>query len=227
MSSPNKNPSSVHKQELYRLFARIATATANPHRLELLDLLAQGPRTVEELAHEANLSIANASQHLQRLKRARLVSDERQGYYIRYRISDPLVTRLWLDIRDVAAQQLAEVDVALDAYRAHRREFKRISPEELRRRMERGSAVLLDVRPPAEYAAAHLPGAISIPLEELERRSNELPADRMIVAYCRGPYCVFADEATEKLRRKGFRVARLEEGVHEWRQAGYPLVAPD
>jgi rhodanese-related sulfurtransferase len=226
MATPKMRQSHANKLELYRLFARIAAATANPHRLELLDLLAQGPRTVEELAREANLSIANASQHLQRLKRARLVSDERRGFYIRYRIANPLVTRLWLDIRNVAAQQLTEVSVALDAYRAHRGEFKRISPGELRARMQKGTAVLLDVRPSAEYAAAHLPGAISIPVDMLEQRLKELPRHRMIVAYCRGPYCVFADEAAEKLRQKGFRVARLEEGVHEWRRAGYPVVAP-
>jgi len=211
------------KQDLYRLFARIAAAMANPHRLELLDLLAQGPRTVEELANEANLSIANASQHLQRLKRARLVSDERQGFYIRYRITDPLVTRLWLEIRAVASQQLAEVSVTLDAYRTRRHEFKRISLADLRARLEKGTVVLLDVRPRAEYAAGHLPHAISIPLEELERRLNELPRHRTIVAYCRGPYCVLADEAAEKLERRGFRVARLEEGVPEWQQAGYAL----
>ncbi|CAG0947634.1 partial Sulfurtransferase, partial [Anaerolineae bacterium] len=209
--------------ELYRLFARIAAAMANPHRLELLDLLAQGPRTVEELARESNLSMANASQHLQRLKRAHLVIDEREGFYIRYRIADPLVTRLWLEIRQVASQQLDEVNVTLDAYRAQRHGFKRVSLDDLRARLEKGTAVLLDVRPSAEYAAGHLPSAISIPLEELERRLNELPRRRTIVAYCRGPYCVLADEAAEKLKRKGFRVARLEEGVHEWQQVGYPL----
>lgn len=211
------------KGELYRLFARIAAAMANPHRLELLDLLAQGPRTVEELARESNLSMANASQHLQRLKRAHLVLDEREGFYVRYRIADPLVTRLWLEIRQVASQQLDEVNVTLDAYRAQRHGFKRVSLDDLRARLEKGTAVLLDVRPSAEYAAGHLPSAISIPLEELERRLNELPRRRTIVAYCRGPYCVLADEAAEKLKRKGFRVARLEEGVHEWQHVGYSL----
>jgi rhodanese-related sulfurtransferase len=178
---------------------------------------------VEGLAREANLSIANASQHLQRLKRARLVVDERHGFYIRYRIADPLVTRLWLEIRTVASQQLAEVSLTLDAYRAQRHEFKRVSLDDLCARLEKGTAILLDVRPSAEYSAGHLPSAISVPLEELERRLNELPRHRTIVAYCRGPYCVLADEAAENLKRKGFRVARLEEGVHEWQQAGYPL----
>lgn len=223
-SSEKKHPrAATRKQDLYRLFAHIAAAMANPHRLELLDLLAQGPRTVEELAREANLSIANASQHLQRLKRAHLVTDERQGFHIRYRIADPLVTQLWLQLRAVAEQQLDQVALTLDAYRAHRHEFKQVSIDDLRARMEKGTAVLLDVRPRAEYVASHLPGAISIPLEELDRRLNELPRRRTIVAYCRGPYCVLADQAAEKLQRKGFRVARLEEGVHEWQQAGYPL----
>ena len=222
MTSDKKQPR-ANKQDLYRLFARIAAAMANPHRLELLDLLAQGPRTVEELARESNLSIANASQHLQRLKRARLVIDERHGFYIRYRIADPLVTQLWLQVRTVAEQQLDQVALTLDAYRAQRHEFKRVSLDDLRARMEKGTTILLDVRPSAEYAAGHLPSAISIPLEELERQLNELPRHRTIVAYCRGPFCVLADEAAEKLKRKGFRVARLEEGVHEWQQAGYQL----
>ncbi len=223
MATSEKKQPRANKQDLYRLFARIAAAMANPHRLELLDLLAQGPRMVEELAREANLSIANASQHLQRLKRARLVIDERQGFYIRYRIADPLVTQLWLQIRTVAEQQLDQVALTLDAYRARRHEFKRIALDDLQVRLRQGKVVLLDVRPQVEYAAGHLPQATSIPLDELERRVNELPRHRTIVAYCRGPYCVLADEAAEKLKRKGFRVARLEEGVHEWQQAGYPL----
>jgi rhodanese-related sulfurtransferase len=227
MATSRKKQPRANKQDLYYLFARIAAAMANPHRLELLDLLAQGPRTVEELAREANLSIANASQHLQRLKRARLVIDERHGFYIRYRIADPLVTQLWLQLRRVAEQQLDQVALTLDAYRAQRHEFKRVSIDDLRARLEKGTAVLLDVRPNAEYAAGHLPQATSIPLGELERRVNELPRNRTIVAYCRGPYCVLADEAAGKLKRKGFRVARLEEGVHEWRQAGYALASPD
>lgn len=223
MSASERQKAQANKPALYRLFARISAAMANPHRLELLDLLIQGPHTVEELAREANLSIANTSQHLQRLKRARLVTDEREGLYIRYRIADPLVTRLWLDIRAAAMQQLGEVNETLDAYRKRRKEFKRISVEELRAQLEQGQVVLLDVRPPSEYAAGHLPQAISIPLDELERRVSELPPRRRVVAYCRGPYCVLADEAAERLKRHGRRVVRLEEGVLEWQQAGYPL----
>lgn len=212
-----------HKEQLYHLFSQVAAAMSNPHRLELLDLLVQAPRTVEELAQEAHMSVANTSQHLQRLKQARLVLDEREGLYIRYRLADPAVARLWLQLRAVAEQQLAEVDRALDAYRERRYEFERISTDELQVRLRHGDVVLLDVRPTVEYQAGHLPEAISIPLDELERRLNELPPDKTIVAYCRGPYCVYADEGLELLAEKGWEVARLEEGVAEWQQAGYIL----
>lgn len=211
------------KEQLYQLFARLASALANPHRLELLDLLVQSPYTVEELAEEAQMSIANTSQHLQRLKQARLVEDERQGQYIRYRLADPAVARLWLELRSVAELRLAEVDRALSAYRPRRHDFKRISADELRDRMSREEAVLLDVRPEGEFRAGHLPDAISIPLDELEQRLDELPPGKLIIAYCRGPYCVFADEALELLKARGWDVARLEEGVAEWQQAGFIL----
>jgi rhodanese-related sulfurtransferase len=214
-----------HKEQLYSLFARVSQALANPHRLELLDLLVQAPRTVEELAREAHLSMANTSQHLQRLKQARLVIDERQGLYVRYRIADPAVARLWLELRAVADRQLAEVERALDAYRDRRHEFQTISMPELQTRLGQGEVILLDVRPRVEYEAGHLPGAISIPLDELEQRLHELPQDRTIAAYCRGPYCVYADQALGLLAERGWQVARLEEGVAEWRRAGYALAA--
>ncbi|MFQ5794988.1 MAG: ArsR/SmtB family transcription factor [Candidatus Bipolaricaulia bacterium] len=212
-----------HKERLYHLFAQVASAMANPHRLELLDLLVQAPRTVEELAREASMSVANTSQHLQRLKQARLVVNERDGLYVRYHLADPAVARLWLKLRAVAERQLAEVEQALDAYRNRRHEFEWISADELRTRLRNGEVVLLDVRPGVEYQAGHLPGAISIPLDELEHRLSELPQDQTIVAYCRGPYCVYADEALELLAERGWNVARLEEGVAEWQQTGYVL----
>jgi len=212
-----------HKEQLYELFTQIAGAMANPHRLELLDLLVQAPRTVEELAQEAHMSIANTSQHLQRLKRAKLVLDEREGLYIRYRLADPAVARLWLQLRAVAEQQLAEVERALDAYRQRRHEFEGISSDELLLRLRSGEVILLDVRPTEEYEAGHLPEAVSIPVDELERRLNELPPDKTIVAYCRGPYCVYADDALALLLERGWQVARLEEGVAEWQEAGYSL----
>lgn len=211
------------KERLYRLFTQIASAMANPHRLELLDLLVQAPRTVEELAHEAGLSVANASQHLQRLKQARLVIAEREGLYRRYRLADPAVMRLWLELRAVGEQQLDEVDQALNAYRTRRHEFEKVTIDELRDRLRTGQVVLLDARPEVEYQAGHLPQAISIPLDELERRLNELPRNRTLVVYCRGPLCVLADDALAMLSERGRKVARLEEGVAEWQQAGLTL----
>jgi len=213
------------KEQLYTLFAWIANAMANPHRLELLDLLVQAPRTVEELAREANMSVANTSQHLQRLKQAGLVLDEREGLYVRYRLADPAVARLWLELRAVAQQQLAEVERALDAYRTRRHEFEQVSIEELQKRLRKKEALLIDVRPEVEYQAGHLPGALGLPLDDLEERLNELPRDKAIVAYCRGPYCVYADDALALLAERGWNVARLEEGVAEWQQAGYSIEA--
>jgi rhodanese-related sulfurtransferase len=223
MTTNNKNENRSPKEHLYQLFTQIANAMANPHRLELLDLLAQTPRTVEELAREAHMSITNTSQHLQRLKQARLVLTERDGLYIRYRLADPAVAHLWLELRTVAERQLAEIDRALDAYRSRRHEFEQISVTELRERLRRGEVILLDVRPQEEYEAGHLPEAVSIPIDVLERRLTELPMDKMVVAYCRGPYCVYADEALGLLAGQGYHVARLEEGVTEWQLAGYVL----
>jgi rhodanese-related sulfurtransferase len=211
------------KEQLYHLFTQVASAMSNPHRLELLDLLVQAPRTVEELASEAQMSVANTSQHLQRLKQAHLVVNTREGLYVRYHLSDPAVARLWLELRGVAEQQLAEVERTLDAYRERRHEFEKISADELQRRMSKNQVVLLDVRPEVEYQAGHLPGAISIPLDELGRRLDELPKSKSIVAYCRGPYCVFADEAVGLLTAKGRKAARLEEGIAEWQAAGLAL----
>jgi rhodanese-related sulfurtransferase/DNA-binding transcriptional ArsR family regulator len=211
------------KERLYQTFARLVSALANPHRLELIDLLVQTPRTVEDLARESRMTIANTSQHLQRLKQAHLVVDERNGLFVRYRLASPAVARLWLGLREVAGHQLAEVDRALDDYRPKRHDFQKISIEDLQERLNKGEVVLLDVRPEVEFRAGHLPGAVSIPLDELEQRVGELPASSLIVAYCRGPYCVFADEALEFLEGRGWQVARLEEGVAEWQLAGFHL----
>jgi len=223
MTSNDKSEKRLPKEQLYGLFAQIARAMANPHRLELLDLLAQAPRTVEELANEAHMSVANTSQHLQRLKQARLVTDKREGLYVRYRLADPMVARLWFELRGVARRQLAEVEQALDAYRNHRHKFEQIPVDQLLTRMRQGEVILLDVRPQMEYEAGHLPDAVSIPIDELEQHLDELPPDKTVVAYCRGPYCVYADEALELLAGQDYRVARLEEGVTEWQLAGYAL----
>lgn len=211
------------KDTLYQLFAAIGQALANAHRLELLDLLVQAPRTVEELAAETQMSIANTSQHLQRLKQSRLVASAREGTYIRYQLADPGVARLWLELRAVAESQLAEVQQALDAYRTQRHAFERISAAELSARLQRGEVFLLDARPEVEYATGHIPGARSMPLAELAQRLDELPADLPIVAYCRGPYCILADQALALLASRGRQTYRLEEGVAEWRQLGARL----
>ena len=211
------------KKQLYQLFSEIASALANPHRLELLDLLVQAPRTVEDLAGETDMSVSNTSHHLQRLKQARLVVGEREGLYVRYRLADPAVARLWLELRAVAAQQNAEVERALDDYRERRHEFEPISAAELRERMAQDEVILLDVRPRVEYEAGHVPEAISIPREELEKQLDSLPKDKTVVAYCRGPYCVIADDALTLIAQHGLAVRRLEEGVAEWQQAGYSL----
>lgn len=211
------------KENLYHLFAQIANALANPRRLELVDLLAQAPRTVEDLAQEAHMSVANTSQHLQRLKQARLVTAVREGQYIRYHLADPAVAQLWLQLRAVAANQLAEVELALDAYRNRRHEFEGITAVELQSRLDSDEVILLDVRPAVEYEVAHIPGAVSLPWTEVAQRQQELPPGKTIVAYCRGPYCVYADEALAQLAQAGWQVARLEEGILEWQEAGYAL----
>jgi rhodanese-related sulfurtransferase/DNA-binding transcriptional ArsR family regulator len=217
---------SVHRQAktaLYAVVAQVAQAAANPHRLELLDLLIQAPRNVEQLAEASTMSVANASQHLQRLKRAGLVRSERHGATLRYRIADPAVARLWVELRTVAEKQLAEMDRALDAYRARRRDFARLSPAQLHQQLDQHDVLLLDARPRLEYDAGHLPAAISIPIDELPERLDELPTDKLIVAYCRGPLCVYADQALELIVASGRRGARLEQGVAEWQLAGYTL----
>lgn len=211
------------KDQLFTQVAAVAQALANPHRLELLDLLVQGSRSVEQLAEASAQSLANASQHLQRLKRAGLVVGDRQGTTIRYRLAAPAVTRLWVELRTVALQQSAEAARALDAYRPARGQFTTVSPAELRAGLASGAMLLLDVRPALEFAAGHLAGAVSIPLEELPARLSELPTEPLIVTYCRGPLCVYADEALGLIQASGRRGARLEEGVAEWQLAGYPL----
>jgi rhodanese-related sulfurtransferase/DNA-binding transcriptional ArsR family regulator len=211
------------KEALYALVARVAAAAANPRRLELLDLLVQAPRSVEQLAQTAHMSVANTSQHLQRLKRAGLVAGERQGTSIIYRIASPAVARLWIELRSVAEQQLAEMDRAIDAYRPRRGDFARITATDLAQRLHNGDVILLDARPRLEYEAGHLPGALCMPLDELPQRVTDLPAQAFFVTYCRGPLCVYADQALEILHAHGRQGVRLEEGTAEWRLLGYPV----
>lgn len=212
------------KAQLYEQFARISRALANPHRLELIDLLIQGERSVEELARETALSIANASQHLQVLRAARLVAVRRDGVYAFYHLADPTVQRLWLALCAVGESQLADLQQVVKTFLADRSNLAPISVEQLRARLDTEALVVLDVRPSLEYAAGHLPNARSIPVEELHGRLAELPADQPIVAYCRGPYCVFADEAVATLTARGYTAYRLDAGVAEWQAHGYPLV---
>jgi rhodanese-related sulfurtransferase/DNA-binding transcriptional ArsR family regulator len=209
------------KVALFDEFARAAKALASGRRIELLDVLANGERTVEALAGEAGLSLANASQHLQILRQAGLVASRRAGTSVHYRLAGPEVFELWRALRTLAAGRLAEIERLAAAYVGDRDELEPVTRAELARRLQDGDdLVVLDVRPAAEHAAGHLPGAVSIPVGELRRRLAELPADREVVAYCRGPYCAFAHEAVAVLREAGFSARRLEDGLPEWQAAG-------
>jgi rhodanese-related sulfurtransferase/DNA-binding transcriptional ArsR family regulator len=216
MSSPKRQ----YKDAIYEQFARIGKAVASPKRLELLDLLCQGERTVEVLAREANLSVANTSQHLQVLRAAHLAEAEKQGLHVVYRIAEPKVSDFFHALRSLAETQLAEVEQLTRRFFSDKEGLEAVDRQTLLERVGSGMVAVLDVRPPEEYRAGHLPGALSIPLSELRRRLAELPRDREIVAYCRGPYCVLSVEAVEILRAEGFRAVRMEEGVQEWRQRG-------
>jgi len=211
------------KQQLYEQFARIGKALASAPRIELLDLLSQGERTVEALAHEAGLTIGNASAHLQVLREARLVETRKNGLHVHYRLADDAVASLLLDLRGVAAQRLAEVDRLVDTYLGDRDQLDAVALDELRERIREGTVIVLDVRPAVEFRSGHIAGAVSIPHDELEARLRELPRGKEIVAYCRGPYCVFADQAVTTLRQHRRRARRLREGFPEWRAAGLPV----
>jgi len=211
------------KDRLYAEFATIGKALANPHRLELLDLLGQGERSVEELAREIDQSLANTSAHLQVLRQARLVESDKRGLNQVYRIAAPEVSLLWHKLRDLGTARLAEVDRLVDTYLTDRASLEAVDLLELERLVADGSVTVLDVRPALEYQQGHIPDARSIPVEELEHRLAELSREREIVAYCRGPYCVFSDEAARLLQTHGFRVRRFEAGLPEWRAAGLPV----
>ncbi|MBM2810743.1 MAG: transcriptional regulator, ArsR family [Chloroflexi bacterium] len=211
------------KDRLYAEFARVGRALASPHRLELLDVLAQGERSVEELASEAALSIANASQHLRALHQAHLVEMRREGSRVYYRLGSPEVFALWQSLQSTAEARLAEIDRVTTTFLSRREEMEAVGPEELRRRLEDDDITVLDVRPALEYRQGHIAGAISLPLEELETRLAELPPGRQIVAYCRGPYCVYADEAVETLSRHGRSASRLVIGYPDWAASGLPI----
>jgi rhodanese-related sulfurtransferase len=212
------------KSELFDQFARIGKGLASGRRIEMLDVLANGERPVEGLADQVGLSLANTSRHLQILREAGLVSSRREGTSVFYRLASPGVYGFWASLRSLASKRLAEVDRLVEAYIGSKNGLEPVSREQLSRRLRSGEElVVLDVRPAEEYAAGHLPGAVSIPLAELERRLEQLPRDRDVVAYCRGPYCAFAPEAVALLRRRGFTATQLEDGLPEWAAAGLPV----
>lgn len=211
------------KTELYVQLARVGKALASPHRIEILDLLAQSPRTVESLAEEIGLSMGNASAHLQALREARLVEGRKDGLYVRYSLADEAVADLLQAMRGVAERRLAEMDRLVKTYLGGRESLESIDFDELAARVRAGTVVVVDVRPLSEYEAGHIAGAISIPHDEIARRLAELPRGKAVVAYCRGPYCVFADEAVRTLRSNRRKALRLDGGFPEWRSAGRPV----
>jgi ArsR family transcriptional regulator len=211
------------KQQVFAGLAQIAHALAHAHRLELLEHLGQGERSVEDLAARAGLTLANASRHLQLLRRAALVEGRRDGKRVYYRLAgDEVVVGLLAALSRVGERNSAEIARVMASYFRTRDEFEPVSRQELLDRLRCGSAAVLDVRPEDEYNMGHLPSALCIPLSQLERRLAELPADREIVAYCRGPWCVLSFEAVALLRGRGYRVRRLEDGYPEWKMAGLP-----
>ena len=210
------------KNRLYAQFARIGKTLGSPHRLELLELLGQGERTVDSLAGEIGVSMANVSQHLQALRQAALVESRKQGQFVYYRLADPAISDLCRALRTVSERRLAELDRLVRDHFGDRA-GEPVSMQELIKRARSADVVILDTRPVNEYEAGHIAGAISVPVDELQRRLRRLPKDKEYVAYCRGPYCVYADRAVEILRSKGRRARRLAEGFPEWRVAGLPI----
>lgn len=219
----NNRTHRAFKADIYTQFARLTKALSNPHRLELIDLLAQGERTVEELAREADLSIANASQHLQELRIAQLVSVRREGLYAYYRLADENVFRVWQAVRELGEARLSEIERVRRTYLQARETLEAIDSAELLARLNKNEVTLLDVRPVEEYRAGHIVGAISAPIKEIESYLRKLPKRKEIIAYCRGPYCVFSDQAVALLRARGYKARRLATGFPDWRAAGLPV----
>jgi len=211
------------KQAVYAEFAAVARALGHAHRLELIEHLAQGERTVDTLAQRTGLSVANASQHLQQLRRAGLVASRRDGRHVNYRLSDETVLSLFSSLREVAERHVAEIDRIVRSYFTNLDDLEPVSRETLLDRLRDGQVTVLDVRPADEFAMGHLPGALNVPIETLEQRLTELDPTREIIAYCRGAYCVLSFEAVAELRERGFNVRRLEDGFPEWHAAGLPV----
>jgi rhodanese-related sulfurtransferase/DNA-binding transcriptional ArsR family regulator len=216
-------PGRRFKSAIYDQFARVGKALASPHRIELVELLAQGPRTVEALSKLADMTLANTSAHLQVLRGAGLVDSTKHGLYVTYRLSDPSVAELLLATRKVAEARLAEVTRITRDFLSENAQLEAVDVDELREKVRNGEVTVLDVRPEEEYEAAHIPGALSVPLPALAKRLSELPRTREVVAYCRGPYCVLAVQAVRLLRTRGFKAVRLEDGVLDWASHGLKI----
>jgi DNA-binding transcriptional ArsR family regulator/rhodanese-related sulfurtransferase len=212
----------IFKDRLFTELARVGKALANPHRLELLELLAQGERTVESLANETGMSMASASQHLQALREGGLVEGRKQGLFVHYRLSDPTVFELSKALRTVAERRIAELDRIVRDHFGERSAAEAVTMKQLVERMHSGKVIVLDARPANEFAAGHIAGAISAPIDELKEQLARLPKGKEYVAYCRGPYCAYADRAVALLHESGRRARRLAEGFPEWRAAGFP-----
>ena len=213
------------KNAAYEQVARVGKALSSPTRLELLDLLAQGPKSVELLARECGQTIANTSQHLQTLRGARLVEVDRHGVQMIYRLADPTVEAMAVALRTVASARLLEIADVTRRFEQERGSLEAVDQADLLGRVRAGEVTVIDVRTAEEYASGHLPGALSVPVAELEARLTELPSDRQIVAYCRGPWCVFAIDAVRTLQGRGLDAVRLEAGVSEWRARGWAVEA--
>jgi rhodanese-related sulfurtransferase len=211
------------KDPLYSHFARIGHAMASPKRIELLDLLAQGEKTVEQLAEQSDIPVKNASAHLRVLREARLVMTRREGTFVHYRLAGDDVVELVGRLQAVARKRLAEVEQVSTLYLTKRDQFQPVTREELRKLVRDDLVTVIDARPREEFEAGHIPGALSIPVVELKRRLGEIPKDREVIAYCRGPYCVYSVEAVNLLRKHGYRARRAQEGLPEWRASGLPI----
>ena len=215
------------KDPLYAQFALVGHAVASPKRIELLDLLSQGEKTVEQLAEQSATAVKNTSAHLRVLRQARLVETRRGGTYVYYRLGGDDVFRFLRDLQALGRSRLADVERVAHLYIDGRDELEPVTLEELRRRLRENDVTLIDVRPQEEYRAGHIPGAMSIPVAQLKRRLAEIPKDREVVAYCRGPYCVYSVDAVEVLRKHGYRARRAGEGLPDWRSSGLPVATGD
>jgi rhodanese-related sulfurtransferase len=211
------------KDKVYNELARITKSMANPYRMEIIELLAQGEFSVEKIAEQTNLTLANTSQHLQVLKNAQLAKINRRGNFIYYRLSNENVFKAWKGLRELGVERIASIETIVKEFRKSKSDFETVTIDELLEKLESGKVTILDVRPESEYKQGHIANAISIPVEELSKRLNELPKRGQIIAYCRGPFCVYADDAVALLSKAGYRANRLEEGFPDWKLQDLPV----